>query len=48
MRSDLVAFVEARELRKPSISGVELNQEIEEQFGAPVSRTTINILRWSL
>jgi hypothetical protein len=48
MESDLVAFIEARTLRKTSISGVELSQEIERQFCVPVSRTTINILRRSL
>jgi transposase len=48
MQSDLVAFIEARKLRKPSISGAELNQEIEEQFGLTVSRTTINVFRRTL
>jgi hypothetical protein len=43
MQSDLVAVVEADTLRKPSISGVELSQEIEGPFGGPVSRTTINV-----
>jgi hypothetical protein len=31
MQNDLVALIEVRTLRKPSISGVELSQEIEEQ-----------------
>jgi hypothetical protein len=37
MQNNLVAFIEARTVRKPSISSVEPSQEIEEQFGAPVS-----------
>jgi transposase len=48
IQSDLIAFIEARTLRKPSVSGVELSREIEEQFGVPVSRTTITVLRRSL
>jgi hypothetical protein len=48
MRSNLVAFIEARMLRKQLISGVELSQEIEVQFGMLVSRTTISVLRRSL
>jgi hypothetical protein len=39
-----MALIEARTLRKPSIPGVELSQEIEEQFGVAVSRTAINVL----
>jgi hypothetical protein len=30
MQSNLVTFIETRQLRKPSISGVELRQEIKE------------------
>jgi hypothetical protein len=48
MQSGLVAFTDSRTLRKPAISGVQLSQEIEEQFGVPVSRTRINALRRSL
>jgi hypothetical protein len=48
MNSDLVAFIDACTLRKPSISGVELSQEVEEQFSVPVSRTTMSVLHRSL
>jgi transposase len=48
MQSDLVAFIEVRRLCKPSISGVELNQEIEKEFSVSVSCTTINVLRRTL
>jgi transposase len=47
-RNDLIAFIEARTLREPSISGMNLSIEIEKQFGVPVSRTTINIIRQQL
>jgi hypothetical protein len=43
MQSDFVAFIEAGTLHKPSLFGVELSQEIEEQVGVPVSCTTIKI-----
>jgi hypothetical protein len=48
MQNDLVAFIAARTLRTPSISYVELGQEIDNQFGVPASCQTINVLRRTL
>jgi transposase len=47
-QSELVRFIEAWTLREASISTLTLSREIGEQFGVPMSRTTVNTIRKSL
>jgi hypothetical protein len=46
--NDLAAFIEARTLQNPSLSGPNLANEIATEFGLNVSRTTINLIQKGL
>jgi hypothetical protein len=46
--NDLTAFLEARTLQDPSLSGPNLANKIATEFGVNVFRTTINLIRKGL
>jgi hypothetical protein len=46
--SELVGFIETWTLQKPSVPTANLADEIAEEFGVPISRTAVNLIRSGL